>query len=151
VDSDMGPDTVIGVAKDEACAMGVLAPEYAGNGPWYGAGFGIYFGPSGDGGLPAPVQLPGQSVTLQLSNVPSAGARLVVLVDGMQYCYPIQDTLTTIPWTMFNTLCYGDPADGAYLGGAPATPYINLSILSVQDMTTQESFDFCIEQLTFNP
>jgi hypothetical protein len=145
--SDNGPQTTIGLAENEACAAGTLTPDDPGS-MYYGAGIGFNLGPDVDGGSPAPVQLTGDSITVQLSNIPFAGARLVVLMDGQQYCFPIQESPVTIPWTMFNTLCYHDPPDGAYLQGPPATPYLTVSVLSDTDEVTEVSFDFCVEKLT---
>jgi hypothetical protein len=142
--SDMGPQTTIGLAPNQACTAGTLT-QLDNASRYYGAGIGFYLGPPGPGGTAPPVQLAGTGVSVQLSNMPSGGARLQVLVAGVTYCADVLSTSTTIPWTHFRYQCYASPP-GVALGAAPSTPFITVNILS--DPQAEVLFDFCVEKLS---
>ena len=141
--ADPGPNTSICIAKNTVCVVGTLSVQSAAD---YGAGLGINLGPAVDGGTqPAPVQLTGTGITVKLSNIPAGGARLQVTVAGTSYCAAITTNPATIPWASFNTKCYDAVPDGVALSAAPATPNVDVVLPAG---TTQQSFDFCVEQLT---
>jgi hypothetical protein len=122
---------------------------------YYGIGLGINLGPdvaTNPMSNPNPVQLSSTGITIGLSSLPAAGARLGVTVGqttttlGTGYCAVIPTATAFIPWTSFNTKCYDVPPDGVSLLGPPATPHIELQIPSG---AIEQSVDVCIEQLAF--
>ena len=138
----MGPHTTICMAANTVCVVGTLSASSSAD---YGAGLGINLAPAGDAGMPPPVQLAGTGITVKLSNIPAGGARLQVTVGGTPYCAAITTNPATIPWASFNTKCYDSVPDGVALSAAPATPNVEISLPSG---STEQSFDFCVEQLT---
>jgi hypothetical protein len=143
---DMGPGTTYCAGANEACLAGTTSPVNPPSYSYYGIGLGINLGPAVGSNPPNPVQLMGFGITVKLSNVPAGGARVVLTVAGADYCAPITTNPITIPWRNFNTLCYNTPPNGTALATAPATPHIEVQVVST---AAQEPVDFCIEQLSW--
>jgi hypothetical protein len=139
---DTGPDTTHCAATNDACLRGTTSvvnpPTYSD----YGIGIGINLTQT----PPSVVQLTGSGLTVQLSNLPPSGIRVVVTVAGVDYCAPLTSNPTTIPWGSFNTKCYDSPPDGTALAAAPATPHIEIQAVSTSNENT---IDFCIEKLSW--
>jgi len=142
---DTGPSTTIGLSPDEACAAGtttaVNPPSYS----YYGAAIGINLGPSVGTADPTPFQLTGTGISIQLSNLPSSGARVLLNSGGTDYCAVLKTASQTFTWADFSPDCYDTPPTMAALAAAPATPHIAVQVVSG---TAASSFNFCIEKLT---
>jgi hypothetical protein len=140
---DMGPMTTFCVSSTDACVAGTLTPVNPPTYSYYGIGIGINLG---SGTTPPPVQLTGSGITVKLSSLPAGGARLLVTVAGTDYCSVLTTNPATVSWAEFNTKCYDSPPDGVALTGAPSTPHIEVQAVAG---ATEQSVDFCIEQLTW--
>jgi hypothetical protein len=140
---DMGPVTVFCAGANAACLAGQTSPVNPPSYSYYGIGIGINLAM---GSPVPPVQLTGSGLTVKLSNVPPAGARVVLTVAGVDYCAAITTNPITIPWANFNTKCYDTPPDGMALPFAPATPHIEVQAVSNASVNM---INFCIEQITW--
>lgn len=143
---DTGPTTTYCAGATEACIDGTTTPTNPPTYSYYGIGLGINLGPSMGATMPAPVQLGGTAVTVNLSTMPANGARVLVNVGGSDYCAVMSTNPATIDWSAFNTKCYDSPPDGTALTSAPATPHIAVQAVSG---TAEETVAFCIDALSW--
>jgi hypothetical protein len=158
-----GTSTVT-IASGSACIAGTLgissaATSYAS----WGAGIGFNIGASvgtGASASPAPYQLTGSGINIQVSSLPANGLRVVVsgpasttgTVGVTDYCAAVPTSAATavakIPWSAFSTDCWDTTPTGGVLSAAPSTPHINVQAVSGSAAST---FNFCVVSLGVAP
>jgi hypothetical protein len=94
------------------------------------------------GGTTPTVKTTGTGLAVQVSGTPTTGLRAQIGDGTTTWCANMPSLTASIPWSMFNTVCYNpsDPTAKAYTVGTPVT---NLQIV-VPGSNTATSFNFCL-------
>jgi hypothetical protein len=131
-------------AGAKLCAMGTVAADLS-SASSAGLGFNVNQAMATSAVSPVKGSIAASGTGLALSvtgYIPGMRAQ-IQNAAGMRWCAALTTAVASIPWSMFNTMCYAvpQPAAGAFVTG---TPIADVEIVIPSQTTLPVQFDFCL-------
>ncbi len=149
--NDGGSSTATLPRSDTMCVTGTAAGTVCSAQSCYsshwGAGIGVNLNqPKGQNTTPANFASAGSSGVTYALDAFGGQMRLVVGDSKTDYCYNLTSPSGTIPWSSFNSACWGS---GTPLSGPPASfTSVRFQVVADTSYGDDTSFDFCVTKLS---